>query len=224
VQREPRAAVDGPRPGGLPDNEVIYIADPMCSWCWGFAPVADRLREHFSDVAGFSVVLGGLRPGDRAHPLDEHLKDTIRPHWQRVAELTGQPFNFEFFDREGFVFDTEPPSRAVVAVRRLAPDRTFEFFKALERGFYVDNVDITDFGKLGPMLDAHGVDAGAFRALIDDIEIKRETRNDFVRARRLGADGFPTVALRRGREAALLTIGYQPADRLIPAAEGYFAG
>ena len=24
-------------------NRLIYVMDPMCSWCWGFAPVAQAL-------------------------------------------------------------------------------------------------------------------------------------------------------------------------------------
>jgi putative protein-disulfide isomerase len=24
---------------------LLYVMDPMCSWCWGFAPVAKALVE-----------------------------------------------------------------------------------------------------------------------------------------------------------------------------------
>ena len=24
---------------------LLYVMDPMCSWCWGFAPVAEALVE-----------------------------------------------------------------------------------------------------------------------------------------------------------------------------------
>ncbi|MFH7428999.1 DsbA family protein, partial [Pseudomonas syringae pv. tagetis] len=24
---------------------LIYVMDPMCSWCWAFAPVADALVQ-----------------------------------------------------------------------------------------------------------------------------------------------------------------------------------
>jgi putative protein-disulfide isomerase len=41
---------------------LIYVMDPMCSWCWGFAPVADALVQQ-ARAAGvpLHLVMGGLR-------------------------------------------------------------------------------------------------------------------------------------------------------------------
>jgi len=96
---------------------LIYFADPMCSWCWGFAPVIEAIRQRFGDALPIRLMMGGLRPGT-TKPLDEAGKRTIREHWEHVHEATGQPFDFRFFEREGFIYDTEPASRAVVVVRR----------------------------------------------------------------------------------------------------------
>ena len=42
----------------------IYFADPMCSWCWGFAPVIEQtLRRRYGEAIPVRLVLGGLRPG-----------------------------------------------------------------------------------------------------------------------------------------------------------------
>jgi putative protein-disulfide isomerase len=204
------------------DNEIIYIADPMCSWCWGFAPAAVRLEERFAGIAAFRLVLGGLRPGERAEPLDRRLASLLDSHWRRVTQLTGQPINCDFLQNEGFLFDTEPPSRAVVAVRRLAPQRAFAFFRGLQRAFYVDNVDITREDSYALLLAEHDIDPASFTRLFHDKEIQRETYRDFDTARRLGAEGFPTVVLRRGRELALLTVGYQRVEHLLPAVARHF--
>ena len=29
-------------------DTLIYIGDPMCSWCYGFAPEMDKILEAFS--------------------------------------------------------------------------------------------------------------------------------------------------------------------------------
>jgi len=205
------------------DKEIIYIGDPMCSWCWGFAPVAERLREHFDGSAEFKLILGGLRPADRAEPLDDKLKSVIKPHWEHVEKLTKQPFNFDFFDREGFIFNTEPPSRAVVVVRRLAPHAAFPFFRSLEQAFYTENLDITQVENYAPLLQEHGIEEGPFMNLFDTKDLHAETSADFAMAHRMGAQGFPTVALRRGERMGLLTVGYQSYERLLPVIEEYFA-
>ncbi|HAB02762.1 MAG TPA: disulfide bond formation protein DsbA, partial [Pseudomonas sp.] len=46
---------------------LLYVMDPMCSWCWGFAPVASALIEQAAQ-AGIAthLVAGGLRSGATA--------------------------------------------------------------------------------------------------------------------------------------------------------------
>src|SRR5215212_8246756 len=89
----------------------------MCSWCWGFAPTIESIRQHFGKALPIRLLMGGLRPGT-TKPLDEAGRRTIRQHWEHVREASGQPFGFRFFEREGFIDDTEPASRAVVVMRR----------------------------------------------------------------------------------------------------------
>jgi len=47
----------------MADPHLIYFADPMCSWCWGFAPVIAQVRERYGEALPVRLVLGGLRPG-----------------------------------------------------------------------------------------------------------------------------------------------------------------
>ena len=73
-------------------KELIYIGDPMCSWCWGFSPVLQEIRKQFQDHLAFSVIVGGLRAGTSEN-LTEDLKQDIRGHWTEVNKMTGQPFH-----------------------------------------------------------------------------------------------------------------------------------
>jgi putative protein-disulfide isomerase len=95
--------------------QLLYFANPMCSWCWGFAPVIQRLVAEHGEAIDVGVALGAL--GDRSKPMDEAAKVTIRGHWKHVAALTAQPFEQAFFAREGFVYDTVPACAAVMVVR-----------------------------------------------------------------------------------------------------------
>lgn len=66
---------------------LIYVADPMCSWCYGFGPQLADLRARLADTLGAPVpvtlVTGGLRPGQR-EPLP-------RPSARRSC-TTGTPW------------------------------------------------------------------------------------------------------------------------------------
>ena len=76
-------------------NEIIYIGDPMCSWCWGFAPVIKSIHKDFEREAPVSLILGGLHAHD-AFPMDEDYKANIKHHWQDVNRTTGAVFDYRF--------------------------------------------------------------------------------------------------------------------------------
>lgn len=203
------------------DVAFLYVGDPMCSWCWGFSPELSELADRFA--LPIEVVVGGLRPGPAAQPLDERLREFLGLEWQRIADATGQPFDLRALEREGWVYDTEVADRAVVAGRDLDPHRAFPLFERIQRAFYAEGVDVTD-PAVHPSLAAQvGLDPETFAVRLAAEEIIAETWVDFRRARALGATGFPTLLLRRGEEAVPLTRGYRPADRLAPHIEELLA-
>ena len=197
--------------------QLIYFADPMCSWCWGFSPVIEAVGDRFGDRLPIRLVLGGLRPGT-TEAMDDATRRTIRHHWEHVRDASGQPFDFAFFDREGFVYDTEPPCRAVVAVRRQDPAAALPFLKRLHRAFYADNTDVTDRAALSALAADHGVARAAFESAFDDAATVAETRADFAIAQQTGIRGFPTLLA--GSDAAgyaVVTNGFQPVDSIVAA-------
>ena len=95
-----------------------YFADPMCSWCWGFSPVITEIKQKFDQKLNLALTLGGLRPNE-SQPMDSKLRDDILHHWHEVENLTGQTFNFDNAMPEGFIYNTEPASRAVITMSNL---------------------------------------------------------------------------------------------------------
>jgi putative protein-disulfide isomerase len=202
----------------MPHPHLIYIADPMCSWCWGFSPVIDAIRDRFGAALPIRLVLGGLRPGTTA-PMHEKAKRTTREHWEHVREASGQPFDFAFFDREGFVYDTEPASRAVVVARRSA--RGLEMLPAVHRAFYAHNRDVTQADVLGDVAAEVGLDRESFLDAFGSEAAREETWTDFAIAQKAGITGFPTLlgGAADGGEYGIVTHGFQPAQRILPILE-----
>jgi putative protein-disulfide isomerase len=195
-------------------SQLLYIADPMCSWCWGFSPVIDRVREHFGDILPLELLMGGLRPGTD-EPMTFGMKAEIKGHWQHVQEASGQPFDFAFFDREGFVYDTEPASRAVVVVRHLEPDRVFDFFKGVQEAFYALNRDVTDPDVLTEIAIETGLDREAFTAEFTTDQTITETWRDFETSRQMGVTGYPTLLAGSDQGGyEVITAGYRPWEKV----------
>ena len=205
------------------EKEIILFADPMCSWCWGFSPVIAAIDAKYGERARISVVMGGLRPGT-TEAMDEAAKATVRHHWEEVNRMTGQPFSFAFFERHGFVYDTEPPCRAQVTVRKLKPESSLRYLDALHRAFYVEGKDVTDTDILAGIAETVGVERQAFLEAFDSDDIRDQTKGDFRQSRRLQISGFPTVLLRDGRGLAALTVGYRDLETLAPHLETWLKG
>lgn len=184
-----------------------YVADPMCSWCWGFAPVIEAVRDTYREQLKVALLLGGLRPGT-AEPVTDAFREEILHHWQQVQARTGQPFRFEGALPEGFVYDTEPASRAVVAAAELDASQAYPMFKAIQRAFYAEGMNVTDPENLARLAASLGLDAGAFRARLDADLTLQKTRTSFLRARQWGVRGFPSLVLQRDRGRHLLSQGY----------------
>jgi putative protein-disulfide isomerase len=197
-------------------TRLLYVMDPMCSWCWGFAPVAEALVEQAS-AAGLPLhlVVGGLRTGSGA-ALEPATRRYILEHWQAVKDSTGQSFRFDGALPDGFVYDTEPACRAVVAARSLDPDTAWRLVKEIQQAFYLEGRDVTQASVLTELAENAGVSKVAFAEAFDSAEQRAATASDFSWVQDLGLAGFPTLLAERNGQLALLTNGYQPLEQLSP--------
>jgi putative protein-disulfide isomerase len=196
------------------ERQFVYFADPMCSWCYGFGPVITELAERFQGRLGLQVVMGGLRAGN-SEPMTDKDKDYVRGAWAKVGEATGQPFDPSFFDRETFIYDTEPACRAVVTARRLQPAMALPMLARVARAFYAEARDMTNAEEIADVAEEAGFDRAAFTAAFASGEVQNATFRDFLIAQELGIRGFPTlIAGSEGSGYALVTNGYRPLEDL----------
>lgn len=206
------------------DRHLVFFADPMCSWCYGFAPVIREIADHFGERLPIEIVMGGLRAGNTT-PMREKDRAYIRDAWTRVNEATGQPFDMSFFDRESFVYDTEPACRAVVTMRLLNPKLALAYDEKIASAFYAENRDVTSPEVLSDIAAEMGIDREAFEAELLSPEARNATFKDFLTAQELGIKGFPTLIAgsRETRQYVLVTNGYRPIDGMIEALERWTA-
>ena len=199
-------------------QNLVYFADPMCSWCWGFSSVIEAIQEVWGDDLPIRLVVGGLRPGTTT-PMSEAAKTELRGHWVHVTEASGRPFGPSGMDRPGFVYDTDPAARAVVLLRRSRPDKTLAFLHALQRGFYAEGLDITNPVVLGDLAAGFGEDPLVFSAALGTEPVKQETWADYGTSQSAGVTGFPTLVMGPQADGTYraLTRGFQSRSVILPA-------
>ena len=92
-----------------------------------------------------------------------------------------------------FPIATQAPARIVVWLQRTNPQLTADALHALYRGFFVDDVDISNPDRAAAIAGQCGVNAVAARAAIDDPAIKDALRLENDKAIAAGVFGSPFV-------------------------------
>lgn len=193
-------------------DTLIYIGDPMCSWCYGFSPELDKIKAAFPNTV-FEMVMGGLRAGGQETVAD--LEDFLHHHWIEVEKASGQRFNHAILSRGNLIYNTEPACRAVTVVRQLNPQKTYEYFKSLQKAFYVENLIPTDLDVLTQLAFEVGINPEDFKNTYRNPQAKADVYSEFDLANALGAKGFPTLIAKINQRMFLVTSGYQKSDKII---------
>ena len=197
---------------------LIYVMDPMCSWCWGFAPVMTALAEQAREQGvSLGLRVGGLRR-ERV-VMDQAGRDRTLAYWQAVHSATGQAFDLELGLPEALVYDTEPACRALVAARALDQAIVWPLSLLIQQAFYEHRRDVTQPSVLVELAEAAGLSRSQFADRYYDPVTKEATTADFTWVENLGIAGFPTLLAEHDGQLALVTNGYQPLPALAPLLE-----
>jgi putative protein-disulfide isomerase len=197
---------------------LIYVADPMCSWCYGFGRTISELLAEPLELRPLqlALVMGGLRPYTTDLLTPERAEE-IFGHWRHVQEASDLPFaqapNTALHEA-GFVYDTEPASRATVTVRTLWPQHTWRYFKAVQAAFYADGKNVTQAAVLADVAESVGLPRAEFAKSFASTALREATAKDFAQSQAWGITGFPAVIAQKGDELHLVCRGYAPVETL----------
>ena len=197
---------------------LIYVADPMCSWCYGFAKPLDELLANPGPAAPLqlALVMGGLRPFT-TDPMAPDRAEELAGHWHQVAEASGQPFAQApntALHIPGFMYDTEPASRAIVSVRTHWPKLVWRYMKAVQHAFYADAKNVTQPEVLADVAKALSIPRADFARAFASQEMRDATLADFAQSQGWGIRGFPALIAEHGDHLHLVGQGFMPIDAL----------
>ena len=198
--------------------ELLYVHDPLCGWCYGMSSVINQVQREFAGRVDVSVLCGGMVRDDDAGPIGESW-DYIRQAIGQVEDVTGVGFGepFKALGEAGtYHYDSEPPSRAIVAFRHLTQDpaRTVAFAHAVQTAFFRDGQNLNAAATYTPLLAPFGLDEAEFLRRFIAPETATAARQEFAAVARIGVQGFPTAVVRIGEQGYVLARGYQPFEQL----------
>ncbi|UZE24114.1 DsbA family protein [Pseudomonas sp. B21-056] len=171
-----------------------YIYDPLCGWCYGAKPLVHAART----VLPVIVHGGGMMTGANRQPVSPQLRNYVMPHDRRIAEYTGQPFGEAYFDGllrdEGAVFDSTPPTAAILAAEQLG-GRGLDLLERLQTAHYVEGRRIADETVLLELVQSIGLESEAFQSAFTAVDVEAHIKAGRAMLAKVGGQGFPTLAL-----------------------------
>jgi len=191
---------------------LIYVGDPMCSWCYGFGHEIEDAITELGEEIQLEVVMGGLRPYNTQTMAD--LKDFLSDHWKHVYEASGQPFQYGILDTK-LLYDTEPACRAVMIARELQASTVMTYFHNVQTAFYAENKNPHLTDTYADIAVSMGLNRETFVKKFESKEYKALIKNDFRRASQLGVRSFPTVLLSVKGKTKVVSAGYSKAKKVI---------
>jgi len=197
--------------------KIIYVMDPMCSWCWAFAPVVEAIKQHYPDLE-WQVQMGGLAP-DSDEPMPAAMRQKLISIWQQIQEATRTEFNFDFWHNNTPRRSTYPACRAVISAEALSPGSVFKMISAIQRAYYLEARNPSDNEVLIDLASSIGLDQKAFSAQLVSSETQATLEQQIRDSYALGAQGFPSLFVETAQGIHALGYGYSQEQKVLERLE-----
>jgi len=181
--------------------KLIYIFDTLCTWCYGFSPVAADIREKYKKVFDFEIISGGLVLKERVGPIHKIAPLGFHNVLERIAETSGVTFGKEFLKQleDGANnYDSMIPATALGIFKLEKPEQSFEFAHAMQKAIYAEGKDLTQDAFYFDLAFQFGLDGYEFVKKMKQDKHKQYATYDFVLAKQLKATAFPRLYLQTG--------------------------
>jgi len=189
------------------NTQLHYINDPLCGWCYAAAPLLSAARE----IPGLTIQLhsGGLWINEHRRPLGKALRDYVKPHDERIHQLTGQPFGERYFNEllvdSGRVLDSEPLIHAMLAVEK-AGGSALTLLQRIQQTHYRDGIWTGSIAVLAELAAEQNISAEQFIRAKEQVDVVAHMLATQKLMARLGVSGYPNLALQQGDQWQLIPL------------------
>lgn len=190
--------------------QLIYAFDPLCGWCYGFAPALRALREARPDLR-IDLRMGGLVTGERIGSYAA-AADYIRGASARMTAMTGAELGPAFWSdvigNPEVVSSSIPPCDVLLQVRSHAPHRVLDLAEAIQIAHFRDGHDLNDAATYARLLDK--LDIELEPEVPDPRDLRPDLAEEFTRSRRMGLASYPTLLLETEHGHEPIVLSYDP--------------
>lgn len=194
---------------------LVYVHDPMCSWCWGFDRALQELTGRLPDQLRMTRLVGGLAP-DSDEPMPVETREYIQSQWRNIeVRIPGTDFNWDFWRLCEPRRSTYPACRAVIAARQQGDVNDQRMTAAIQRAYYLQARNPSDTDTLVQLAGEIGLDKEAFAGALNSASVDTQFAHEREQARQLGVDRFPSLVLVEGETHRPIRIDYLDCEPML---------
>ena len=194
---------------------LIYVHDPMCSWCWGFTNVYDQLIERLPAEIDIRRLVGGLAP-DSDVPMPEPMRQILQQTWARIEQMIpGKKFNFDFWSQCEPRRSTYPACRAVIAARAQGEQYDLIMTRPIQQAYSQQARNPSDNDTLIELSNEIGLDTKQFAMDLVDPGTHALLLDEINQARSIGIDSFPSLMLEQDGQYTRILSNYTDVEPIL---------
>lgn len=194
---------------------LVYVHDPMCSWCWAFRPALQHVLGRLPGDLKVTRIVGGLAP-DSGEPMPETMKQHLAGVWRVIEKgVPGTRFNHDFWKVCVPRRSTFPACRAVIAARSQGESWDESITFGIQKAYYLEARNPSDDAVLIEVAESVGLDAERFRSDFYSDRTGEILEQEIGLARSLGISGFPAVLLRSRNRSHPIAVDYNRPEQMV---------
>lgn len=196
-------------------KKLIYVHDPMCSWCYGFSRTYQQLIEKLPEDIEVIRLLGGLAP-DTGEIMPESTRQMVQQNWERISQvIPGVEFNYDFWTKCQPRRATYPACRAVIAAREQGEEYDDSMTRQIQQAYYRQARNPSENETLIELAEEIGLDQERFAEQLVADSTQQQLLDEIGTARSMGINGFPSLILQKGDQLESVLVNYTDVEAML---------
>jgi len=172
---------------------LYYILDPMCSWCYAFAPVWQKLLKNLDSDVHVEYVYGGLAPHSD-EPMSKSMQEMLENTWKAIEKKVGTQFNYDFWKKCKPRRSTYLACQACISAKEQGKE--YEMIKEIQKAYYKNASNPSDRDTLERAALNAKLNVKQFSSDLESQKTITLLEKNLNRRRALGVNGFPSLILK----------------------------
>ena len=187
----------------------------MCSWCWAFKPIWDRVKEVLLGKVEMDYLLGGLAP-DSNQPMPIETREYVKGNWKRIQEMIPDTrFNYDFWTSCEPKRSTYPACRAVICAKQQHPDFENLMIYGIQKSYYLEAQNPSNEDVLINIAENLGLDIEKFKMALKSSQVNEILLDEIKLTRSMDMNSMPSLVLQINGTLKGIDIEYLDANYIV---------